>query len=104
MLVFAVLAAGVIVPVLFVMLVWAMGVAARLYAPDATASLLATHDPAMRTALARLAGTHRMSARDIRADLRARERATRGPVYAFGRDVRTGLPTVWVQDVCARCN
>ena len=64
----------------------------------------AAHDPAMRAALARLAGTHRMSARDIRADLRARERAAHPPPYVFGRAGRTGLPTVWVQDVCARCN
>ena len=45
-----------------------------------------------------------MSARDIRADLRARERAAHPPPYVFGRAGRTGLPTVWVQDVCARCN
>lgn len=107
MLVFAVLVAGLLVPVVFVMIVWALALAMRLYTPEPAATLLALHDPAMRAALARLAGTHRMSARDIRADLRARERAAVPPPYEFRRDARPahpGLPTVWLQDVGARCN
>ena len=101
---FAAVIAGVLIPVGFSMLVWVVATAVRIYAPDPSLSPFAHHDPAMRTVLARLAGLHRMSARDIRADLRAREREYRGSAYCFAKGQHGDLPQDWVRDVRARCN
>ena len=101
---YAAVFAGVLVPVTFALLVWVIGTAVRIYAPDERHSPFSSHDPAMRAVLARLAGLHRMSARDIRADLRAREREYRGQAYCFEKGQHADLPRDWVRDVRARCN
>jgi len=92
--------AGVLVPTFVALAVWVAVTVHRLMreVPPAVlpSGMQLPHGP-------RRDGV-RVGAREIRADLRHRERHGRTPAYRFEKDVRTGLPSAWMQDAARRCN
>ena len=95
--------AGVLVPTVVALAVWVGLIAFRLLREEPPSPAI-TPEPSMREALRRDGGGIRVGAREIRADLRHRERHGRNPAYRFEKGARSGLPTAWMQDAARRCN
>lgn len=95
---------GLLVPILFVLITWVAVTAYRLYGPEELPLPLEPDHPQVRLELVEQGVAVRVGAREIRADLRYRERHTRAPSYRFERGRGDGLPPAWVQDIAHRCN
>ena len=99
---FVVLFAAVAIPVIFVGSAWMGALAWRILRPEVP-PLLGPDEPSFRAHLAEQGVTVRVGAREIRADVRFRERHAR-PAYRFERGRGTGLPAGWLADMRVRCN
>jgi hypothetical protein len=95
--------AGVLVPVLVALAVW-VGLTAFRLLREEPADPVFTSEPMLREALRREGMGMRVGAREIRADLRHRERHGRTPAYRFEKSHRSGLPPAWMLDATRRCN
>ncbi len=93
--------AGVFVPTFVAVAVWAVVTALRVLREPAPElhDLMPEANP---DRIPRLGV--RVGAREIRADLRHRERHGRTPAYRFEKGVGSGLPPMWMQDAARRRN
>ena len=100
--VYAAVFGGVFLPLAFGLFVWVLVTAYRLFGPEEAVVPLGPDEPVVRAHLAARGVPVRVGAREIRADLRYRERHGRAPAYRY--PVGAGLPAAWVQDAAARRN
>ena len=100
--VYAAVFGGVFLPLLFGVVTWALVTAYRLFGPDEAEIPLGPDEPVVRAHLAAQGVAVRVGAREIRADVRYRERHERRPAYRY--PVGAGMPAAWVADVAARRN